>query len=680
MKKRILFFPVLLMVFLYGNLFPQWVQQAGPQGVYSRAILLNGTNIYLSTGSGVYLSTNNGNNWAKISTGLPTNSGNSALAIVGSNIFVANEGNGVYLSSNNGALWSQVNIGIVNLNMKSLYVSGTTIYAGTANGGIYYSTNNGSNWNAINTGIPAAAVVYGISSIGSNLFAGTSMGMFVSTNNGSSWSDISTGLDNNNIRALWVDGTKLYVASLSALYYSTNNGSNWTRVASATVDAIRASGNNIFYADRSLGLRQSTDGGANFVQVAGLDAAQVLTLAMGGQNIYCGSTSSFCVSTDNGTTWNVKNTGLINSYVKYLFSFNSKIIAGNYYYTGVHSGNSDGTNWNRLLGLNDIYTITSNGIDLFIGTMGIYKSTDGGNTASSIASFGTALPVYSIIVSGSNIYAATNNGIRFSADDGNTWGSLNSGLTNLVVYNLLLDNSKLYAGTAGAGIFQSTDWGTTWVPTTLTGKNVVALKTINGVIYAGCWGDGIYASADNGATWTEKNTGITNKSIYGITSDANNNLYVAGGVKLFFSNNNGTSWVDKTGNLPDINIWSLSIINNNVFIGTGGLGVWKRPVSEIVGVSEENKIPSSFSLEQNYPNPFNPETTIKYSIPISETGYVTLKIFDMLGREVAALVNEVKPAGTYSVKFNAVNFASGIYVYQLSTKSSLLSKKMILMK
>ncbi len=88
--------------------------------------------------------------------------------------------------------------------------------------------------------------------------------------------------------------------------------------------------------------------------------------------------------------------------------------------------------------------------------------------------------------------------------------------------------------------------------------------------------------------------------------------------------------------------------------------------------------PTSFALEQNYPNPFNPKTTIKYQIPAS--CHVTLKVFDVLGGEVAELVNEVKSAGNYSAAFDGSQLVSGIYFYQLSAGSFLETKKLILTK
>jgi len=92
-------------------------------------------------------------------------------------------------------------------------------------------------------------------------------------------------------------------------------------------------------------------------------------------------------------------------------------------------------------------------------------------------------------------------------------------------------------------------------------------------------------------------------------------------------------------------------------------------------------IPKDFELNQNYPNPFNPVTKIQYALPVS--GNVQLKIFDMTGREIANLVNEVKPAGTYSVNFNGADFASGVYFYRIDVtgeKEFKSVKRMVLIK
>ncbi|NWF90882.1 MAG: T9SS type A sorting domain-containing protein [Ignavibacteriaceae bacterium] len=96
------------------------------------------------------------------------------------------------------------------------------------------------------------------------------------------------------------------------------------------------------------------------------------------------------------------------------------------------------------------------------------------------------------------------------------------------------------------------------------------------------------------------------------------------------------------------------------------------------------KLPTKFSLEQNYPNPFNPSTKIKYAIPLfgrdERGGLVTMKVYDILGKEVVTLVNEYKQTGKYEVEFDAEKLSSGVYFYTLSIDEYLASQKMILLK
>lgn len=105
---------------------------------------------------------------------------------------------------------------------------------------------------------------------------------------------------------------------------------------------------------------------------------------------------------------------------------------------------------------------------------------------------------------------------------------------------------------------------------------------------------------------------------------------------------------------------------------TGGGG------PEKISVSPDSKNLNEYSLVQNYPNPFNPTTTIDYSI--NSSGLVSLKVYDMLGSEVASLVNENKEAGNYSIEFNASDFPSGIYVYRITAGNFVDTKKLILLK
>ncbi len=100
--------------------------------------------------------------------------------------------------------------------------------------------------------------------------------------------------------------------------------------------------------------------------------------------------------------------------------------------------------------------------------------------------------------------------------------------------------------------------------------------------------------------------------------------------------------------------------------------------SSVTKVDKPVTNPSEFLLSQNYPNPFNPSTTIDYQIP--KASNVTIKVYDLLGKEVATLVNEEKAAGTYTVNFNADNLSSGLYIYQIKSGNFIQTKKMTLLK
>jgi len=110
--------------------------------------------------------------------------------------------------------------------------------------------------------------------------------------------------------------------------------------------------------------------------------------------------------------------------------------------------------------------------------------------------------------------------------------------------------------------------------------------------------------------------------------------------------------------------------------------IWNK-FSVPVSVESSEEIPNKFLLSQNYPNPFNPATTISFAIPEIETMdalSLQLKVFDVLGREVATLVNEQKSPGNYKVMFDGSEFSSGTYFYKLQYGSFIETKKMILLK
>ncbi|MBK7499164.1 MAG: T9SS type A sorting domain-containing protein [Ignavibacteriales bacterium] len=219
---------------------------------------------------------------------------------------------------------------------------------------------------------------------------------------------------------------------------------------------------------------------------------------------------------------------------------------------------------------------------------------------------------------------------------------------------MYLYNQALYMATNGysssqsLGVIKTTDNGNNFIQLNngLTNLNIKQLILKPGVFIA-LTGDGIFCSLDEGNYWTPFNLSGLNANINSVYLDNNQTLYAC--------------------------------TDNGIYVFTGVLNV------------EDEIIPTIFVLQQNYPNPFNPSTKICYTIPISptssplakgrnEVGFVTLKVYDILGKEIATLLNEEKSAGSYEIEFNASHLASGIYYYQLRAGDYVETKKMVLMK
>ena len=159
-------------------------------------------------------------------------------------------------------------------------------------------------------------------------------------------------------------------------------------------------------------------------------------------------------------------------------------------------------------------------------------------------------------------------------------------------------------------------------------------------------------------------------------------------VKLEYSINNGASWDSITDSTEStgVYLWTVpNVLTTQARIKISDISLPSvydasdEPfrINYVVSV-DENVMVTVYKLHQNFPNPFNPTTTVKYQIP--ELSFVTIKMYDVLGNEVASLINEEKPAGNFEVEFNASALSSGIYYYKLVAGDFVDVKKMILLK
>ena len=166
--------------------------------------------------------------------------------------------------------------------------------------------------------------------------------------------------------------------------------------------------------------------------------------------------------------------------------------------------------------------------------------------------------------------------------------------------------------------------------------------------------------------------------IYGVTTDAGNNVYAASWANgIFGSSDNGASWSNLgLSGLGAGSVYATSS-SSTVWAGTddGMLYSLDSPMSVEKTGSE---LPAEFTLSQNYPNPFNPSTMIKFALPVEN--FVTLKIFSITGELVATLINGTMTAGKYEVNFDASTLGTGVYIYRLEAGNFTSTRKMMLVK
>ena len=172
--------------------------------------------------------------------------------------------------------------------------------------------------------------------------------------------------------------------------------------------------------------------------------------------------------------------------------------------------------------------------------------------------------------------------------------------------------------------------------------------------------------------------------VYFISPDSG--LIVGANGTIRFTTNSGTDWFEDpevTDLLESKNIKRMSAFDNDslgVIIADSGFTIIVAKDSSYftTSIESENEMPTEYCLSQNYPNPFNPSTKINYSVP--EYGLVTIKVYDLLGNEVAPLVNEEKNAGNYEIEFNGYGLPSGVYFYKIFAGNFSETKKLVLIK
>jgi hypothetical protein len=482
---------------------------------------------------------------------------------------------------------------------------------------------------------------------GNNLFASGEYGVMVSTDRGANWIDANTGLGGAPANSFARIGTTLFAGTTgSGIFKSTNNGIGWTKlelniqnlshtyVPSLVVSPstpLGASGSTLTAAINGAGIYRSTDNGTTWTALSTGSPMSGVTALAGGSTLYAGTVEGLYVSTNGGVSWSAS--GLTNParWVTSLAVDSANIYAGTYG-SGV---------WRLSTAQNDLltyYPLNSSATDSTgtTGSMellntpyqdggiycnGIYEYSTGGCAANTAALPPSIFNSFTVTAQFKALSYPTGNNVNPVIVGGHSYRwigfYLKSDSTVALMYNQNSTTASTVHYTVG-----------TWHEA----KLVYDSSSSTGELYL----DGVLACS---ARFTLVHDTTANDRKFCVTSY-----------------HNGATF---HGILRELKISSPALIQTGIEDTFASL-------------------PGTTQLLQNYPNPFNPVTTISYQL--SGSGHVTLKVYDMLGRETATLVDRRQPTGVYSVQFNAEHLSSGVYYYRLNAGGVVKTGRMALVK
>jgi photosystem II stability/assembly factor-like uncharacterized protein len=736
--KKIILLTSLLCFALVINVFAQtWTAQTSGVTTSLNCVSTVDANVGWIGGDGgvVLRTTNGGTTWTNVTSSTIGTLGIYAICAIDANICIATTSTTtaptttyVYRTSNGGTNWTQVfteaNGGFMDdIKFKD---ANTGFMYGDPPGtrwSLWKTTNGGINWDSAGCYLPVTGSEAGwnnaLQIIGNTIYFGTNnTKVYKSTNFGAtgSWtSGVTTGTANSYSVAF--NGLTGFTGQTVAVK-STDGGSTYASVTlpgSGTCYSFNTiQGSNKFWYNRGASIYYSSDNGANFAsQFTGTGTYQAMSLVQSGQTIRGWSvTSAGLIAMYNETaappipsgTWTEQTSGITTA-LQSVSAVDDDIAWACGVSGKVLRTTNKGVNWVDKSGniptTNPLYNIFAWDANTAIcvsspsagGSVTIYKTSNGGTnwitgfTLTASLAFGDDL----YMTSATNAYyigdpqggnwhllSSTNGGDNWATwstfPTTNTTGTYNNGACFLGTQVWFCDNGN-------SKINYSSNMGVNWSQQTITLTELTAICFINptrGLAGGSTSASGLLSTTNGGTTWTAITNPVTG-SISGIVGASTSWWVSQQGTSVYTSSNDGANF-SSAYTAPAGSFYHLTKSRSGATIwgvrSNGGISRFGTPINGISTIS--NEVPSSYSLSQNYPNPFNPVTKINFALP--KSGLVTLKVYDILGKEVATLVNEVKTAGTYNYEFDGTLLTSGVYFYRIESNGFTDIKKMMLIK
>ncbi len=599
---------------------------------------------------------------------------------------IGSESNFIFKTIDGGLNWSQSDSlaeGIIAIKFPFDNLTGFASghHNGTGNNSIYKTTDGGTSW--VLKSIPVLAAFGDIKSIcfvtNQIGYAAGNRTILKTTDFGETWFSVNTGTESFKSICFPENETTGYVVGdFNTALKTTDGGSTW-QILNTNVTATHFY-NSVEFVNNQLGFIVGTNGIILKTTDAGLNWLN----------------SRPCVTVG----WLASIDFPVNSQTGFIAGLNGLILKTS---NGGSLWSQQNTNTGRRL--NKIQFL-DNDTGYAVGDYGtILKTVDGGHNWSSLVS-GFSQDLYDVEFS-VNSFTGYVSGwfgkLAKTTDGGNTWFSIGSFNKEILAMNFPTDNLIGYVATGYERIYKTINGGQNW-DIKYDGNNANAnimdiffpfgTETGYALSSTGSQSNKILKTTDGGNSWSIIDAG-TSSSLLSIAFPTPQVGYIAAGglygtspTPFLKSTDGGLNWnfVSVPYGYSLTSVCFPNGVDTGYVVGNQSGAIIKTvngggSISSVFDLPIQQSV-TDFNLSQNYPNPFNPSTRINYQLPVNSN--VTLKVYDILGNEIATLVNELKSTGTYEVTFNPESSikhpASGIYFYQLKAGEYLETKKMILIK
>ena len=681
-------------------------------------------------------SSNGGTTWSRTTNG---SANYKSAAFVGSDVWVGGSDGKVYKTTKVNTGLVGYLTGSVNSVNGVDFVTSTVGYACGDGGTVYRTSDGGLTWTLKNSGLPNVkfnCVSFRDAAVG--VIGGNNGTAYVTTNSGDSWTAFTTGTTRNILAAHYYP-TIIYFVGEWGTILTTTGSPTLTSVKSRTRTDIRGisgiSSSEVHLTGGGGFIRNNKNSSTEFLNFeVNPMMANLVGIAFSDANTGFAISSlndAIIKTTNGGVNWNL--TAGATMQVSWVSKLSGSGGIGNnltfhptnrdmlyvVYGKTMYRSNNKGETWSSFGTVGATSGTVTNAHSFYMSpidtnilmcaiegtpTDKVVRSTNYGATWTTIltinfSNYGMPLEMdqndpnlWYYAPDGGGFWKSTNNGANFTEISGAY--PFRSPCDVIVEWedsrNIMIADGVTSASTP-ADIFRSTNGGVNWVKvhTNSGGSGLSEIPSMcNSAFdtklgYATNWsGSNRYKTTNGGVNWFA----IQNTTWSGWNSDVcreDPTLVLTGnyGTNSSLSTDAGTSWAQQT--MPSGGCGAgMIVLGREYLVSMQCSGLLKMNItySVITNLSEQTLpgVPTKYDLAQNYPNPFNPSTEIRYDI--LNTGFVSMKVYDQAGKEVYTLVNGMKNAGTYSVKFDASSLSSGVYYYTLETAGNTFTKKMILVK